>query len=228
MRNILSFCLTLSLSLFVLATSDAQADDGWKPLFNGKTLDGWSIKSGYATYAVEEGGVIVGKTAAGSGNTFLCTNEKYGDFELLFEVKVDDGLNSGVQIRSSLKGIDGKNSYGGRVNGPQVEIEAGPGQGGYIYGEATGKGWLSPEPKSKDKSVNAHDHFKNGEWNKYRVVAKGANIKTWINGKEIADLTNDEIFESHPKGLIGLQVHGIKKGSGPYEVRWRNLKIKSL
>ena len=31
-----------------------------------------------------------------------------------------------------------------------------------------------------------------------------------------------------PKGIIGLQVHGIKPGSGPYEVRWRKLKIKPL
>ena len=149
-------------------------------------------------------------------------------FELEFEVKVDDGLNSGVQIRSKLKGVDGKNSYGGRVFGPQVEIESGPGQSGFIYGEATGLNWLSPEPKSDDKSKKQHDHFKNGQWNKYRIVAKGANIKVWINETAICDLTHEEIFKSHPKGLIGLQVHGIKKGSGPFEVRWRNLKIKPL
>ena len=214
-----------TFALIALLSTYVVGDDGWKSLFDGKSLDGWSIKSGYATYDIEDGGVIVGKTAEGSGNTFLCTNEKYGDFELEFEVKVDKGLNSGVQIRSALKGMDGK--YGGRVNGPQVEIETGPGQSGYIYGEATGKGWLSPEPNSEDKSVKAHDHFKNDEWNQYRVVAKGANIKTWINGKPIADLTHDEIYGSHPKGLIGLQVHGIKKGSGPYEVRWRNLRIKT-
>ena len=112
--------------------------------------------------------------------------------------------------------------------GPQVEIEAGPGQAGFIYGEATGRGWLSPEPESKDKAVNEHNHFKNGQWNKYRVVAKGANIKVWINGEMIADLTDEEIYKTHPKGMIGLQVHGIGKQAGPFEVRWRNLKIKTL
>ncbi|WP_419190036.1 3-keto-disaccharide hydrolase [Stieleria marina] len=206
----------------------ASGQDGWTALFDGKSIDKWSVKSGFATYTVEEGGVIMGKTAEGSGNSFLCPPQEYGDFELEFEVKVDDGLNSGVQIRSKLKNVDGKDSYGGRLFGPQVEIESSPGQSGWVYGEATGRGWLSPEPKMKDKASNEHSHMKNGEWNQFRVVAKGSTIKTSINGNAVADLTDEEIFETHPKGLIGLQVHGIKKGSGPYEVRWRNLRIKPL
>ena len=222
----------LLTATFFLAVSSSwlvcQADDQWTSLFDGKSLDGWSVKSGYATYKVEDGGVIAGTTADGSPNSFLTSDKQYGDFELMFEVKVDDGLNSGVQIRSLLKNADKANSYGGRLYGPQVEIESGPGQAGYIYGEATGRGWLSPEPQSKDKAVNQHDHFKNGQWNQYRVVAKGANIKVWINGEMIADLSDEEIYKTHPKGMIGLQVHGIGKKSGPFEVRWRNLKIKPL
>lgn len=223
----LTTCLTLALASLAFV-SHAQADEGWTDLFDGKTLDGWSVKSGFATYQVEEGGVIMGKTADGSPNSFLTSDQQFADFELRFEVKVDDGLNSGVQIRSLLKNTEGERSYGGRLYGPQVEIEAGPGQAGFIYGEATGRGWLSPEPQSNEKSVNEHDHFKNGQWNEYRVVAKGANIKVWINGEMICDLTDEEIYKTHPKGMIGLQVHGIGKDSGPFEVRWRNLKIKSL
>lgn len=214
------------LSLLTFA-GQASAADGTTSLFDGKTLDGWSVKSGYATYKVEDG-VIVGKTAEGSGNTFLCTDKEYGDFELTFEVKCDAGLNSGVQIRSKLKSEKSSDAYGGRIYGPQVEIENGPGQAGWIYGESTGRGWLSPEPQSDDAKVNQHDFYKNGEWNEYRVVAKGANIKTFLNGHEIADLTDEAIFETHPQGVIGLQVHGIGANSGPFEVRWRNLEIKSL
>ncbi len=197
----------------------------WKPLFDGKTLEGWSVKSGYATYEVEDG-AILGRTVEGSGNTFLVTAAQYGDFELEFEVKVDKGLNSGVQIRSLPKGDMSK--FGGRITGPQVEIENGPGQSGWIYGEATGKGWLSPEPELKDREKNQHDHFKNGEWNQYRVVAKGPRIQTWINGEMVADLTDEEIYADFAKGHIGLQVHGVRKGSGPFEVRWRNLRIREL
>jgi len=212
---------SIALLLMLLSPVAGAADD-WQ------SLVGWSVKSGYATYQIEGNGVVVGRTAKGSPNTFLCTDQEFGDFELNFEVKVDDGLNSGVQIRSKLKNADAKNAYGGRVYGPQVEIESGPGQAGFIYGEATGRGWLSPEPQSDDRSVSQHDHMKNGEWNEYRVVAKGPNIKVWVNGEMIADLSDEEIYETHPKGIIGLQVHGIRNDSGPFEVRWRNLQIKSL
>jgi len=68
--------------------------------------------------------------------------------------------------------------------------------------------------------------MKNGKWNKFRIVAQGPRIQTWINGKLVADLSNKEIYKTHPKGHIGLQVHGIQAGTGPYDVAWRNIRIK--
>ena len=204
----LSTCLVAGLSL---------ADQpGTVNLFNGKNLDGWSQRNGTATYRIE-GDAIVGKTSEGSPNSFLCTTKSYGDFELEFDVKVDPRLNSGVQIRS--QSIDDKPE--GRVNGPQVEISL-DGMAGYVYGEAAG-GWMTPDADRKP-----HQHFKDGEWNTYRIVAQGNRIQTWINGNPVSDLTHDEKFKTHPSGFIGLQVHGIAKGQGPYEVRWRNLKLKEL
>ena len=73
---------------------------------------------------------MVGTTNEGSPNSFMCTEKDYSDFELTFEVKVDDALNSGVQIRSVSK----QEIKGGRVHGPQVEI-ATNGTAGFVYGE---------------------------------------------------------------------------------------------
>ncbi len=207
------------LSLMAWYPARAGADDGWVSLFDGKTLDGWVQKNGTATYRVEDH-AIVGRTTEGSPNSFLCTKQEYGDFELEFDVKVDNRLNSGVQIRSKTK------PKTGRVYGPQVEIEAsGPhgAESGYVYGEATGRGWLTPKERLKP-----HKHFKDGRWNHYRIVAKGARIRTWINGHPIEDLTDEAIYRTHPRGFIGLQVHAVPKGAGPYEVRWRNIRIKVL
>lgn len=189
-------------------------------IFNGKDLSGWTQKNGTAKYEVVDG-TIRGTTNEGSPNSFLCSDKLYGDFELEFDVKVHNSLNSGVQIRSQTK--DG--TPDGRVNGPQVEIEASGANGaesGYIYGEACG-GWMTPKEK-----LIPHKHFKDGEWNHYKVVAKGPRIQTWINGEAISDLVDEAKFQSHPKGFIGLQVHGIKKGSGPFDVQWRNLTIREL
>lgn len=222
------------VALLVVASGRLSADDntltaeqkqqGWRSLFDGQSLEGWSIKSGFASYKVEDGS-IRGTTAAGSPNTFLTSEETFADFELTFDVLLEsDPLNSGVQIRSRLRD-DGK--YGGRVYGPQVEIEASPGQAGFIYGEAAG-GWQSPEPESKDPSVNQHSHFKNGQWNAFRVRAVGRHIQTWINGQKIADLQYDpDRYEANPSGFIGLQVHGVGD-QGPYQVRWKNIYVKPV
>lgn len=187
--------------------------EGWQSLFNGENLHGWTQKNGTATYRVEDG-AIVGKTAEGSPNSFLCTDETYTDFELTFEVRVDSQLNSGVQLRSLSKS-DFKN---GRVHGPQVEIEAAPGESGYVYSEGTGRGWITTEQPIKDA-------YQNGQWNRFVVRAVGDRIQTWVNGHAIADLRDPE---SSQQGFIGLQVHGIEKGTGPFEVRWRDIRVRTL
>lgn len=226
----------LAAATLAFLASFLPAEEGeWISLFDGKTLNGWKHSTlGTAEYTVVDG-TIHGKTVDGSPNSFLISAEQYGDFELEFEVKVHDKLNSGVQVRSREKseadlagsGKDGKPATDlNRFFGPQVEIEASPGQAGYIYGESTGLGWLSPEPQQKPEA--SHSHIKNGEWNSFRVVAKGARIQTFINGQPVADLTHEGIYKTHPKGHIGLQVHGIKKGDGPYDVAWRNLRIRPL
>ncbi|HCI92334.1 MAG TPA: DUF1080 domain-containing protein [Verrucomicrobiales bacterium] len=221
MKKSLFLAISSALIAFAHADHHGKKADGFTSLFDGKTLNGWSQKNGTATYVVKDG-TIVGTTKKGSPNSFLCTNKDYGDFELQFDVKVDNKLNSGVQLRSQTKG----NTPEGRVNGPQCEIEAtdirNGGEGGYIYGEATGRGWLVANDKRKP-----HKHFKDGAWNHYRIVCNGARIQTWINGNMVCDLTDEAIFKSHPKGFIGLQVHGVGN-RGPFSVAWKNIKIKEL
>ncbi len=187
-----------------------EAND-WVSLFDGKSLSGWTQKNGTASYRVEDG-AIVGKTATGSPNSFLCSDKNYTDFELTFEVNVDKALNSGVQIRSKTR------EEGGRVYGPQVEIEGNPGESGYIYGEATGRGWITKEQPIKDA-------YQNDQFNRFRVRAVGDRIQTWVNDTKIADIVDPE---SAREGFLGLQVHGIPKNAGPYEVRWKDIRVRSL
>jgi len=216
-QRVIGVVLACSLSALALPLAAAEGPgEGFVCLFDGKTLDGWVQRNGTATYRVEDG-CVVGKTNEGSPNSFLCTEKNYSDFELVFEVKVADELNSGVQIRSESKEEFNK----GRVHGPQVEIAIN-GTAGYIYGEALGTGWLSQDMDNPA----AKAAFKKGEWNKYRVLCVGKSIKTWVNDVPVTDLVDEKSGKSC--GFIGLQVHGIAKGTGPYEVRWRNIYLKDL
>lgn len=226
---------SLPLRLFSAAACAASfivqtvAADDFVNLFDGKTLDGWEQHSGKAEYRVEDG-AIVGKTVANTGNSFLCTKKKYGDFVFEFEFKVASGMNSGVQFRSEVNPteteieIDGKKrkQAADRVYGYQYEIDpSGRAFTGGIYDEAR-RGWLQD---LKDKEA-ARKAFKQNDWNAARIECRGVSIKTWINGVPAADLKDGMTKE----GLIALQVHGIgnKIAKAGEEVRWRNLRIKEL
>ena len=185
------------------------------PLFDGKTLDGWKQRGGDAEYGVEDG-AIVGSSVPNTPNSFLCTKKTYGDFILELEFKVDPTLNSGVQIRSNSLPDERK----GRVRGYQVEID--PSSRAWsagIYDEGR-RGWLNDLKENKP----ARKAFKQGDWNKYRVVAIGDSIKTWINGVPAADLV-DSMTQT---GFIALQVHGVGGRTDPSQVRWRNIRIQDL
>ena len=49
----------------------------------------------------------------------------------------------------------------------------------------------------------------NDGWNTIRIVAKGDRIQTWVNGHPVEDLVNAEVYKTHSKGFIGLQMHGM-------------------
>jgi len=185
----LSFLLLWSIPLLGLSQE-------WTPLFNGKNFNGWEKLGGNATYQINDN-TITGISKMGTPNTFLATKKTYGDFILELDLKVDQGLNSGIQIRS----LSTKDYNNYRVHGYQVEID--PSQrkwSGGLYDEAR-RGWLYPlslNPKGAEA-------FRHGEWNHYRIEAIGNNIKVWVNGIQTAHIVDDMTDE----GFIALQVYSI-------------------
>jgi hypothetical protein len=234
MKKYITYFVFLSFFFLSINFLLAQEND-WVDLFDGESLEGWSIHSGFAKYRVEDG-AIVGNAVKGSPNTFLCTDQEFGDFILEFEVFLKDNkLNSGVQFRSLIAPENLtywlRNEKGDmypklipkdRVYGYQVEIaSAKVGASGGIYDEARRamirEWWI-------EKGTEASKAFKDGEWNEYRIECKGQSIKTFVNGIATADI-KDAMTSS---GIIGLQVHDVGNDSTPYEVRWRNIRIKKI
>ncbi len=191
------------------------AQSNWIDLFDGESLKGWQQRGGKATYRVEDG-AIVGTSAPNTPNSFLCTNKHWGDFELELEFKVDSELNSGIQIRSnSLPAY-----HNGRVHGYQGESDPSDrGWTGGIYDEGR-RGWLAP----LTENTAARYAFRQGEWNRFRIVAIGDSIKTFLNGVPAADLIDSETA----KGFIALQVHSVGEESDPLEARWRNIRLRPI
>ena len=210
-----SFVKAIALCVVFHSLFFFSASAQWKSLFNGKDLKGWNQKNGKAKFTVENG-EIVGTTVANTPNSFLCTNEEYGDFIFEVDLKVENAMNSGIQFRSLSKA----DYMDYRVHGYQMEVDpTDRAWSGGIYDEAR-RDWLYiPNINPEGKKA-----FKKGDWNKYRIEAIGSTIRTWINGIPVAHLIDDMT----PKGLIALQVHAIygdmKEGM---KIRWKNIRIQT-
>jgi len=202
-------------------------DNGWTQIFDCKTLAGWIQRGGQAAYRVDSG-EIIGTSRPNSPNSFLCTKREFANFVLSLEFKVDDGLNSGVQIRSHC--FDEPTEFewrgkrikipAGRVHGLQVEID--PSRrawSGGVYEEG-GRGWLN----DLKENHAARQAFKAGEWNKFQIECRHDSIKTWINDVPAADFHDSRVAS----GFVGLQVHGVGKNEKALEVRFRNLRLKEF
>jgi hypothetical protein len=197
------------LLLPLLAAPLVAADDekGFVPLFDGKSLDGWTKVGGGATYHTEDG-MIVGEVGPGA-NTFLRTNKLYHNFILKLDVKLDVPGNSGIQFRSH-------ESDKGRVFGYQCEIDPSPrAWTAGLYDEGR-RGWLYPLAGHPE----AQKAFKLADWNHFVIEACGPHLRTWLNGVPCADLIDTADLE----GFIALQVHAGKAG----RIRWKDIQLKDL
>ena len=174
-------------------------------LFNGIDLSGWTIHGTEKWYV--ENGDLVCENGPDNEYGYLSTDKYFNDFILTLEYKQESNGNSGVFFRSTLEGII--------INGWQVEISPPGHDTGGIY-ESYGRGWLIKPDPIKDKSL------KYGDWNSMKIMVKGDNVKTWLNGVEMIHIKDQKIGEG--KGSIALQIHA----GDDVKVRWRNIKLERL
>ena len=206
--------LTALLASCVSPQEPAGAE--WKPLFNGKNLDGW-VMNGSAVWRVEDGVIAGGQDGDPRRAGVLATQEMYQDFELFLEFLIDEHgkYNSGIYIRND-PGSTGQATY-------QINIgrgAAGEYCGGVVIRKSKGIDWLS---KGDEKDAIRKPRV----WNSMRVFAKGAHLVVDLNGERIVDVTDpDPPARSLQKGVIALQTYGAEGHAG--FVKFRNLKIREL
>ncbi|WP_270087523.1 3-keto-disaccharide hydrolase [Sphingobacterium sp. SYP-B4668] len=214
-----TWCTLASIFLLTACnnTSKGQNEEKWKPLFDGKSLTGWKTVGGNAPYKIEDG-AIVGRMTKGTPNSFLITEQEYGDFVLELDVKLEgDNTNSGIQTRSHID--KDANNGRGRVYGRQVEIDpSARAWTGGIYDEGR-RNWLYP----LDLNERAKSAYKPGEYNHIRIEAIGNETKTWVNDIPVAYV----IDTVDAKGFIGLQVHSIPEALDGKQVFFKNVNIQT-
>jgi len=208
--------MRLSLAFFA-ALSFLSAESGFVSIFNGKDLNGWTLRSKYNPgYLVQDGKIVC--PADGGGNLF--TEKEYSNFILRFEFKMEEAANNGIGIRAP---YEGDAAYQGMEiqildhDAPVYRGKLRPAQyHGSIYDVVPAKtGYLK----------------KTGEWNFEEILADRRHIKVTLNGTVIVDanlddVTDPEVLKKHPglartTGHIGLLGHHS-------HVEFRNMRVKEL
>ena len=176
-------------------------------LFNGRDLTGWEAY-GTEKWYVDKDGLLVCESGPDKKYGYLATREYYDDFDLTVEFKQLANGNSGVFFRSCVEPPV-------KVHGWQCEVAPKNHDTAGIY-ESYGRGWLVQIPDEKESIL------KEGDWNTLRLKVQGDRVQTWLNGEEMADITDAKIGAA--QGRIALQIHD----GGGIKVLWRNIRLTTL
>jgi len=226
--------LVLLLGLSHAVSWAADEEEGFKPIFDGKTLDGWDGNP--KLWRVEDG-AITGQTTAEDplkiNNFIIWRQGKLDDFELRLEYRIFGG-NSGIQYRS----FENPEKWGKWVvGGYQADFEAGDKYSGILYGERY-RGILATRGQ---KTVIGNDHkpklveqfgqpgqlgkcVKKEDWNEYCIIARGYHFIHKINGQVMVEVTDEDTEMRRPSGILAFQVHQ----GPPMKVQFRNIRLKPL
>jgi hypothetical protein len=197
------------LAFILIAATPLLADVKLEPIFNGKDLSGWQNATDNKFWHVENGVLIGQSDAALKGNNLL-TEKAYGDFVLEFDVRwrsgpLPRGLDTGIDLRK-----------------PRIQLQLGV--SGSLLIDMTGSFYTGGKPAYPE--AGQAKEFKKwmkpeGEWNTFRIEAKGDTFTCWINGNKASHYTDTRFSGAAP---IGLQIHG----GVVMKVEYRNLRLAEL
>jgi hypothetical protein len=231
LRQVRFVCLAAAAMLVMVASASLAQDAdeaGFKPIFDGKSLEGWD---GDPKFWRVEGEAIVGETTKDNptkGNTFIIWKDaEVDDFELKLSYRIKGG-NSGIQYRS-------KRGDGWVVGGYQADIDSGDTYSGILYEERASRGIMAERGQrvvfDADGKKNAQTfadkaalqkEIKKEDWNDYLLVVKGTNYKHFINGKLMSETTDNDPKKQVMSGILALQLHA----GPPMKVEFKNIRMK--
>jgi hypothetical protein len=192
----------------------AAAEDGFRPLFDGKSLAGW--EGDEKVFRVEEGAIVAGSRAEKiPHNQFLASKEEFGDFELRLKARlIGEGKNAGIQFRSQ-RVTDHFEMIGYQCD---MGFAGEKPIWGALYDESRRRKFLAEPDADKVLPV-----LKADDWNDLVVRCEGPRIQIWVNGQQTVDYT--EADDQIPRrGRFGLQIHGGE----PAEAAYKDIRLKRL
>jgi len=181
----------------------SAAEPELKPIFNGRDLTGWHSSEIESFWRAEDG-VLIGESVSGLDENYLWTDETYGDFVLEFDVRWTGEIDSGIELRE-----------------PRLQLQLGVSRS--LGVDMTGSFYVGPAgyPESGRAKNVAQLLHQEGEWNTFRLEARGDTFTVWVNGQPASHYTDARFSGAGP---LGLQIHGGLK----MKVEYRNIRAVAL
>ncbi len=250
-KHIFLFLLALSLLALPALAQKSAGNRGFKAIFNGKNLKGWT---GDTAYWRVENGYLVGEIKPDKtlkNNSFIVwEGGEPADFELKGEFTITEMGNSGINYRSdrltdipyALRGyqadIDGRRMWTGQnyeerkrttlaYRGEKVTVKPYTGDASpeAIRANVTRNAWTG---RTVTGSLGTSDSLKTlvkpNDWNSFHLVVRGNKMQHYINDVLMSEVIDEDTVNGKSKGLLGVQVHV----GPPMKVQYRNLMLKTL
>lgn len=185
---------------FLSSSCDTKDETPWKSIFNAVDFEGWTVIGDHAKAWVEDSAFVCHRVMNTSEHTFIRSNEKYGDFILELDNKIDSTFNSGILFRC----IDVPDTSAVCIYGYQVKIDPAPRKwtGGIFEDYGSSWHWLY----SLEEDERAREAYTIGQWNHFRIEAIGNSLKVWVN-----DIPTCNLINSHyDKGYIAFKIHSLR------------------
>ncbi len=202
-----AFLTTAGAASALFAVPQNENESGFAALFDGKSLDGWSVEDGpEAAFYVNDGAIVVHPSAGYP--TWLRSARQYENFDFRGEFFVRGWTNSGIYLHAP---EHGRNMWCGmKINiFHEKDAKPAPESMGSIF------------PLVAPLKVNVKNR---GEWNTFRILMDWPRLQVWTNGEAVQDLDVETVPELRHRlrsGYLGIE-------SLSYPIRFRNLRVREL
>lgn len=225
--------ISVNLVAGLSGAAETSVLDGFRPIFNGRDLDGWEGDPVY--WSVEDGAIVGHSTAENRLNKpnssyLVWTGGEVADFELRVKFHIERG-NSGIQYRS-------RRLTDGQVAGYQADIQAARREVTGTLHEQAGRQVLARHGQrvvidrdGKRRSIDVYGNaetlmnlFRRGEWNEYTITARGPEITHWLNGQVVLQVVDQQQGKAQPRGILAFQLHW----GAPMTIRFKDVRLRVL
>ena len=199
-------------TFFSFSPCNHNSKDGWIPLFDGKSLDGWKVGANANTFSIEDGAIAVNGNVAHLFYDGEVQQHSFRNFEFRADVMTMPGSNSGIYFHTQYQESGWpEKGYEAQVNNSHTDWRR------------TGSLYAIQDVKEV--------YVKDGEWFTEQIIVQGKKITVKINDKTVVEYTepgNPQREEGMKGRVLSTGTFALQGHDPKSKVLYKNIRVKVL